>query len=186
MSSSFGLVDNQGARGDTWHVVANSLWLLPQTRFFDTGNLITEIAYSHLQQVTKNENQFRGEGYGGCVGQDRSDGCATKNYVGVAVSFAPQWLGVFPGWNLSAPISFDYGVSGNAATGGGSEGKYSYKVGVKGVLDERYEVTLAYIGYGSDTKQRYVPGVGNTVVGGRGDIGLTDRDWVSLTLSTAF
>lgn len=186
LSSRFGLDDDQGARGDTWHVVANSLWLLPQTRFFDTGNLITEVAYSHLQQVTKNADQFRGEGYGGCVGQNKNWGCATRNYVGMAVNFTPQWLGVFPGWNLSAPISVDYGVSGNAATGGGAQGKYSYKVGVKGVLDERYEITLAYIGYGSDTIKRNVPGVGNTVVGGRGDVGLTDRDWVSLTLSTAF
>ncbi|MCY1184096.1 hypothetical protein D3C81_1815180 [compost metagenome] len=83
-------------------------------------------------------------------------------------------------------MSFDYGVSGNAATGGGSEGKYSYKIGIKGTLDERYDVTLAYIGYGSPRKYADIPSVGKTVVGGAGDIGLSDRNWISLTLSTAF
>ena len=29
-------------------------------------------------------------------------------------------------------------------------------------------------------------GVGKTVVGGSGDIGLSDRNWLSLTFSTAF
>jgi hypothetical protein len=47
-------------------------------------------------------------------------------------------------------------------------------------------VTLAYIGYGSPRKYADIPGVGKTVVGGSGDIGLSDRNWISLTLSTAF
>ncbi|MCY1444378.1 hypothetical protein D9M71_608450 [compost metagenome] len=180
-------MDNQGARGDTWHLVVNGLWLLPRTDFFDTGNVIAEMAYSHVQRVTDRKELFKGEGYSGCpTGQDKEWGCATRNYVGVAFSFAPQWLGVFPGWNISAPMSFDYGVSGNAATGGGSEGKYSYKIGIKGTLDERYDVTLAYIGYGSPRKYADIPSVGKTVVGGAGDIGLSDRNWISLTLSTAF
>ena len=145
------------------------------------------MAFSHVQRVTKHEELFKGEGYGGCpAGQDKHYGCATKNYVGLAVSFAPQWLGVFPGWNISTPMSVDYGVNGNAATGGGNEGKYTWKAGVKGTYDERVDVTLSYIGYGSERKYADVAGVGKTVVGGTGDVGLTDRNWVSLTLSTAF
>ncbi|MBD1552584.1 DUF1302 domain-containing protein [Pseudomonas typographi] len=187
VSSNISTVDDQGARGDTVHLVVNGLWLLPQTKFFDTGNFIAELAYSHLQRVTKHAELFKGEGYAGCpAGQDKAWGCATRNYVGVAFSFAPQWLGVFPGWNISAPMSLDYGLSGNAANGGGNEGKYSYKVGIKGTFDERYEVTLAYIGYGSQRKYDDIPGIGKTVVGGNGDIGLSDRNWLSLTLSTAF
>ncbi|MBG6463836.1 DUF1302 family protein [Pseudomonas aeruginosa] len=187
VSSNIDTRDNQGARGDTWHLVVNGLWLLPRTAYFDTGNVIAEMAYSRVQRVTEHKELFKAEGYAGCpAGQDKAWGCATRDYLGVAFSFAPQWLGVFPGWNISAPMSFDYGVSGNAATGGGSEGKYSYKVGIKGTLDERHDVTLAYIGYGSPRKYADIPGVGKTVVGGAGDIGLSDRNWVSLTLSTAF
>lgn len=187
VSSNISTTDNQGARGDTWHMVVNGLWLLPRTDYFDTGSLITEMAFSHVQRVTKHEELFKGEGYGGCpAGQDKHYGCATKNYVGLAVSFAPQWLGVFPGWNISTPMSVDYGVNGNAATGGGNEGKYTWKAGVKGTYDERVDVTLSYIGYGSERKYADVAGVGKTVVGGTGDVGLTDRNWVSLTLSTAF
>ncbi|WP_193073429.1 DUF1302 domain-containing protein [Pseudomonas sp. FME51] len=186
ISSRIDLADNQGARGDTWHMVANALWLLPPTPLWDTGSLITEVAYSHLDKVTENADQFRGEGYGGCVDEDKDWGCATRNYAGLAINFTPQWLGVLPGWNISAPMSLNYGISGNAATGGGNEGDYNFKVGIKGLLDERYEISLSYIGYGSDTITRNVPGVGNTVIGGNGSIGLSDRDWISLTLGTAF
>ena len=186
VSSSFNLADGQGARGNTWHMVANGLSLLPTTPLFDTGSLIAEIAYSRLDKVKSNADLFRGEGYAGCDGQDKDWGCATRDYTGVAVNFTPQWLSVFPGWNISAPISLNYGISGNAATGGGNEGDYNFKVGIKGVLDERYEISLAYIGYGSKTITRDIPGVGKTVVGGNGSVGLSDRDWVSLTLSTAF
>jgi hypothetical protein len=187
ISSNISTADNQGARGDTWHMVVNSLWLLPRTQYFDTGSLITEMAFSHVERVKKHEELFKGEGYGGCpAGQDKHFGCATDNYVGLAVSFAPQWLGVFPGWNISTPMSVDYGVSGVAATGGGNEGKYTWKAGVKGTYDERLDVTLSYIGYGSERHYADVAGVGKTVIGGSGDVGLTDRNWVSLTVSTAF
>ncbi len=84
------------------------------------------------------------------------------------------------------PMSVDYGISGNAATGGGNEGRYTYKVGVKALFDERYDFTLAYIGYGSQRNYDDIAGVGKTVVGGSGDIGLSDRNWLSLTFSTAF
>ena len=91
-----------------------------------------------------------------------------------------------PGLNVSAPMSINYGVSGNAAAGGGNEGDYNFKVGIEGVFDERYELSLSYIGYGSDAIKRDIPNVGNTVVGGNGNIGIADRDWVSLSFSTAF
>ncbi len=187
ISKNFSAVDNQGARGDTVHMVVNTLWLLPRTDYFDTGSFIAELAYSHVQKVTEHKELFKGEGYDGCpAGQDKEWGCATRNYVGVAFNLSPQWLGVFPGWNISAPMSVDYGLSGNAANGGGSEGKYSYKVGIKGTFDERYDVTLAYIGYGSQRKYADIAGVGKAVVGGTGDIGLSDRNWLSLSFSTAF
>lgn len=185
-SSNFDPVTDEGARGNTWHLIANSLWLLPSTALFDTGTLITEVAYSHLDRVTQNQELFRGEGYTSCQNQDKDWGCATRNYAGVAVNFTPQWLTVMPGLNVSAPMSISYGVSGNAAAGGGNEDDYNFKVGIEGVFDERYELSLSYIGYGSDAIKRDVPNVGNTVVGGNGSIGIADRDWVSLSFSTAF
>ena len=105
-----------------------------------------------------------------------------RNYLGVAFNFASQWLGVFFGWNFLVLMSFDYGVSGNVVIGGGSEGKYSYKIGVKGTLDECYDVILVYIGYGSSRKYVDIFGVGKIVVGGFGDIGLFDCNWISLKM----
>jgi len=53
-------------------MVVNGLWLLPRTDYFDTGSLITEMAFSHVQRVTKHEELFKGEGYGGCRRAGRS------------------------------------------------------------------------------------------------------------------
>ncbi|MFU7548053.1 dehydrogenase, partial [Pseudomonas paraeruginosa] len=56
ISSNFSALDNQGARGDTWHLVVNGLWLLPRTAYFDTGNFIAEMAYSRVQRVTDHKD----------------------------------------------------------------------------------------------------------------------------------
>lgn len=75
ISSNFSAQDNQGARGDTWHLVVNGLWLLPRTAYFDTGNFIAEMAYSRVQRVTDHKDLFKGEGYAGCpAGQDKAWG----------------------------------------------------------------------------------------------------------------
>jgi hypothetical protein len=39
-----------GARGDTLHVVANGIYLLPKTPVWDSGSLIVELAYSRLRK----------------------------------------------------------------------------------------------------------------------------------------
>lgn len=58
-------------------------------------------------------------------------------------------------------MSVDYGVNGNAATGGGNEGKYTWKAGIK-TYDERVDVTLSYIGYGSERHYADVAGVSSS------------------------
>lgn len=87
VSSNISTVDNQGARGDTWHMVVNGLWLLPRTDYFDTGSLIAEMAFSHVARVTQHEELFKGEGYGGCpAGQDKHYGCATTRTMSASPS----------------------------------------------------------------------------------------------------
>lgn len=155
--------------------------------YFDIGNVIVEMVYSCVQWVIEYKELFKVEGYVGClVGQDKVWGCVMCDYLGVVFSFVLQWFGVFFGWNIFVLMSFDYGVLGNVVIGGGSEGKYSYKVGIKGMLDECYDVILVYIGYGSLCKYVDIFGVGKIVVGGVGDIGLFDCNWVLLILSIVF
>lgn len=184
VSTGISLADDQGARGDTWHLVSNAVWLLPSTPLFDTGSLVVEGAYSHLARVTHNENLYK-EGGNGCVG-GRKAGCATDNYLGLAVNFTPEWLNVIPRWDLAAPISIDYGVSGNAAAGGGNQGAYRYSIGLRGTFDRHHEVRLSYIGYHAESVKQTVPGIGEVISAGSGNVGLNDRGWISLSVSMGF
>ena len=183
-------VDNQGPRGDTLHAVVNGVYLLPATKFWDTGTLIAELAYSRLLSVTSHADLYNGVGYGSCVTTggttpgDKSDGCSTKNYAALAVIFAPQYLQVLPSWDMELPVSVNYGLSGNAASaGGGNEKSLSWSVGTKMVYQQKHEFSLQYAN--TSAKPKYDPS-GTTVIGGNGSVGTTDRGWLAFTYKSAF
>jgi len=93
-------VDQQGPRGNTLHVVANGVYLLPASRFWDTGTFITEIAYSRLLKVTSHRELYKGVGEASCLSPagrpgGKSDGCSSKNYAALAMLFSPQYLQMF-------------------------------------------------------------------------------------------
>jgi hypothetical protein len=59
------------------------------------------------------------------------DGCATKNYVGIALAFTPTWFQSFPGVDLSLPVSYSRGLSGNSPlVFGGNQGLGNYSIGL--------------------------------------------------------
>ncbi|WP_370540495.1 DUF1302 domain-containing protein [Azospirillum sp. INR13] len=181
-SASISAVDNQGARGNTWHAVANAVWLLDSSPVYDTGNLVVELAYSRLGEVTHNASLYKGRGYGGCVGLSAADGCSTRDYVGIAANFTPQWLQVFPSTDLDLPMTINYGLRGNAPTaGGGNEGVLTWSVGAKLTYQQRHEVTLRYTDQHADGKY-----ANNALIGGNGSPQLNDRGYVSLTYKTSF
>lgn len=173
--------NNEGPRGETMHLLMNFVKGLPSTALWDTGTVIGELSYSHLIDVTHNEDFFNGEGYG-CQ-TDRDDGCATKNFWGVGLQFNPQWLQVFPGVDLSLPITARYGLGGNGSTSmSGNEGHYNYSVGLAADIYQRHKVTLTY----SDTHNDINDVVNGVAVSGNGGYANNDRGWVSLSLQTSF
>jgi hypothetical protein len=182
-------VDNQGPRGDTWHALINGVYLLPKTPLADTGSLVAELAYSRLQKVNSNEAFYQRAGSAACVNPsggrgDKSDGCSTKDYLGMAVLFTPQYLQVAPSLDIELPMSLTYGLRGNApSSGGGKEGELSWSVGVKATYAQKHEFSLLY----ADTRARskYDPS-GSVLVGGSGSTGTTDRGWLALTYKTSF
>ncbi|MBT9475218.1 DUF1302 family protein [Polaromonas sp.] len=182
-------VDNQGPRGDTWHALINGVYLLPKTPLADTGSLVAELAYSRLQKVNSNEAFYQRAGSAACVNPsggrgDKSDGCSTKDYLGMAVLFTPQYLQVAPSLDVELPMSLTYGLRGNApSSGGGKEGELSWSVGVKATYAQMHEFSLLY----ADTRARskYDPS-GSVLVGGSGSTGTTDRGWLALTYKTSF
>jgi len=181
-STSLG-ADEKPAIGNTWHLSLSAIQMLGTTALYDTGTWQSEIVYSYLDKVTENKNLFNGEGYASCKGLDKWDGCATRNFVAAATNFTPQWLQVFPSVDLELPVTLNYGIYGNAAAGGGSQGALVWSVGIKATYDQQHEVTLRYTDQAAHTKYDDATGA---VTGGNGNVGLTDRGYVSLTFKTGF
>ncbi|MFJ3483211.1 DUF1302 domain-containing protein [Pseudomonas sp. NPDC090202] len=184
-------VDNEGPRGDTLHFIANAVYGVPRNFISDNGTLVGEFAYSHLLRVTEHDELYKGVGNAACTNArtptiagsgSESDGCSSKNYYAVAVNYTPQYLSIFPSWDLDVPLTVNYGLHGNAPTaGGGNEGALSYSVGVKFTYAQLYEFGLRY----ADTDARS-KNLANGTIAGNGNVGGTDRGWLAFTFKTSF
>lgn len=185
-------VDHEGPRGNTWHAVLNGVYLVPATPLWDTGSLVAELAYSRLDKVTSHPELYKGVGYA-CIKSgttaavgDKSDGCATSSFSALAVSFTPQYLNILPSWNLDLPLTLNYGLHGNAPTGGGGfENALTWSVGAKMTYRQIHEFSLRYSDSHASTKYN----AANVAIGGAGlssTLGSTDRGWLVFTYKTGF
>lgn len=181
--------DNEGPRGDTLHFVANAVYGVPRNFIANNATLVAEFAYSHLRKVTDHEELYLGEHNNNCVDPrvgtpgsgDKRDGCSTRNYAAMAVNYTPQYLSVFPSWDMTVPLTVNYGLSGNAASaGGGNEGALTWSAGVQLTYAQRYEFGLRYAD--SDAQSKRIPG---DTIGGNGAVGGTDRGWLAFTFKTS-
>ena len=191
---------SQGARGDTLNMVANVLSILDRTPLYNTGTALAEIAVVHKVRVTDQAARYQGVGEPGCAtGTDRYAGCSTDTAVLIGGLFEPQWLQVAPGWDLSTPLFGMYGLWGNAASNAMplKQGDITYSIGVKGVLQQRYNFALAYNGYHGHTSgmtnagasqgvPNGVPGFAQYYATGNNMYQFNDRNWLSFTFSAAF
>ena len=174
----------KGARGDTVHALVNGAGAIARTPVFDQATWATELAWSQYTKVRSGANLFNAIGYAPCNNKDKFDGCATKNYVGASFAFTPTWFQVFPGVDLSAPMSYAVGLSGNAATVfGGNQGLGNYAVGVSADVQQKYRFDLKYIDYVGRYKDNGTAAV--TATNGLTTF-LKDRGFVSLTFKTTF
>ena len=105
-----------------------------------------------------------------------TDGC-------FGFSFTPTWYQVLPGVDLSAPLTYAVGLSGNAATVfGGNQGMGNYSIGLGVDIHQKYRIDLKYI----DFVGRYRDN-GTTVTSQNGlTTLLRDRGFASLTFKTTF
>ena len=175
--------DTKGARGDTWHAVVNALGTVSKTPVFDSASWAAELTYSRWSRVSSGENLFNALGYTPCNGKDKFDGCVTKDYVGIGLSFTPSWFQVLPGVDLSAPFTYAVGLSGNSATTfGGNQGLGNFSIGVGADVQQKYRFDLKYIDFVGRTKDN---GTAVTSVNGFTTY-LKDRGFVSLTFKTTF
>lgn len=173
-----------GPLGDTYHALINAIAVVPQTWAWNTATLSSELTWMHWARVTQNQAAFKGSSSyvapDGSAPVDR----VTRDYFGLAINFTPTWFQVFPGVDLTAPLTWSQGLSGNAAVQlGGNQGTGSWSAGIGADLYQKYNLKLAYNGY-----------FGNYTIGPTGAMNfnngsfasLSDRGWVSLTFKTTF
>jgi hypothetical protein len=185
------LTQTEGAKGDVLNVVANAIVPLSRSPLWQTGTLTAEVNFTHLLSVTQNAALYNGIGYAGCPSGNKWNGCSTRNYVGAGMVFQPQWLQVFPGVDVSMPMSATVGLYGNNPINPGSaasgQGFWVYSFGLQALIRQKTTVTLAYNGYHAHVNSTATTPSGLPYdVGGNGLIDLNDRPWVSLTLQSSF
>ncbi|MEJ8810047.1 DUF1302 domain-containing protein [Variovorax ureilyticus] len=176
--------NTKGPRGDTYHGLINAVGVIPKTALFDTATWAVEMVWAQWAKVTSGANLFYAEGFAACAGKDKWDGCTTKNYFGTGMAFTPTWFQVWPGIDLSMPITYAVGLSGNAPTVfGGNQGNGNYSVGLGVDVRQKYRFDIKYIDYlGS---YRSTNGTAVTSQNGFTTL-LKDRGFVSLTFKTTF
>ncbi len=181
--------DTKGPRGDTWHGLVYVLGTVPKMPLFDAATWAAELQYSRWDKVRSGANLFNALGFAPCnatataAAKDKWDGCATKDYWGVGMAFTPTWFQVFPGVDLSAPMTYAVGIAGNSATVfGGNEGLGNYTLGVSADVQQKYRFDLKYVDFLGRYKDN---GTAVTSTNGLTTF-LRDRGFVSLTFRTTF
>lgn len=175
-----------GARGSTWHGVLNAFFTFAETPFWDSANLITELTWNHWSDVKQGAAVFKGRDSYMVVGPGGTPVTpadkVSKDYYGLAINFTPTRYQVLPGADLSLPISYSQGLSGNSAVLlGGNEDAGSYSVGVAMDLYSKYRFDLKYVDFLGDTTTN--PASAITSNGGANAL-LTDRGFVVFTFKT--
>ncbi|MET1080512.1 MAG: DUF1302 domain-containing protein [Pseudomonas sp.] len=133
--------DSMSATGDTLHWTLNGLMTIGDTPLFDSASLLGELYYSNLLKLDSH-NQALYKGQDSYHGIDQ----ATRDNWGVAVNFTPTWFQVFPGVDMTAPMSVNLGLDGvSPVQGGGAEDTGTYSVGVGAVIYNQYFVDLKYV-----------------------------------------
>ncbi|MFM0394971.1 DUF1302 domain-containing protein [Paraburkholderia phytofirmans] len=178
---------NQGPIGDVINGLVNATYILPRSPLWSTGTLAAELVYQHLQHISANPDLYNGVGSLACTGGGLSTGCATRNALGLTVNFAPQYLQVLPGVDLTIPMTVTAGLAGNGATSGSSSAhSWTWQIGATASIWQKYTVGLYYGGFYSHYKQTSATAYPIATTAGNGPYMYNDRGYVLLTLQATF
>ena len=156
--------DYPGATGDIWGVVINGLGFLnSEWGLWDGGTWILEYTTSWLDDYAENP-QFANP----LIHKGR-----VTTQIGAV--FRPTWYQVFPGWDLTVPMTVSYGIDGEQPPQGSvvHEELGNASIGLSFKIDEVWIVESRYAAY-----------FGPTANGTTGP--LNDRDNVSFTVKRTF
>ena len=171
--------DAPGARGSTWHALVNGTYVVPSTPLFNSATIAGELTWMHLDKVTQNAAVYKGRDAYTAIDKP------TSTYWGLGLSFTPTWYQALTGVDLTMPLTWSRGMSGNAATlFGGNKGAGNWSAGLGATVFQAYLVNLSYIGYFGDYAVN--PANGAATVFNGSSASISDRGWVSLTFKTTF
>jgi hypothetical protein len=145
------------------HVVANALGFLNDNGLWQGGSYIVETTVAWLDDVDQHEE---------LLSKDVHEGTPV---IGIGASFNPQYFQVFPGTDLTIPLSVSYTISGDASPMAlsGNEGVGNASVGAEFLVNQAWTISAKYnIFFGSSDN-----GIGGL---------LKDRDNVALTIKRTF
>ncbi|RJF91840.1 DUF1302 domain-containing protein [Noviherbaspirillum saxi] len=172
--------DVLGARGETLHGVFNVIGTVNSTPMFDSASWNAELAWSRLLSVTNDPNNvFKGRT--GYTAIDR----VSKDFFGVSLGFTPTWFQIFPGADLSMPVNYSRGLSGNSTvSSGGNKYAGSWSVGLALDLYSKYRFDLKYV----DAFGHYTVNSATGAVAASAGAGalLNDRGALYATFKTSF
>lgn len=174
--------ETSGARGDTMHAVVNALGTISKTPVFDAATWAVEATWNDFLKVRSGAKLFSAEGYAPCAGKSKWDGCSTRNYAGLGMTFTPTWYQVFKDVDLLAPMSISQGVYGNSSVVlGGNQATGTYSAGIAADIHQAYRVDLKYVDY-----YGHVNGT-TSITSQNGLLSLLrDRGFLALTIKATF
>lgn len=174
---------DEGARGNTVHALLNGVKQVGQTALWTSATFTGEVAYSYLDKINSGERYFNGCKRKGLPDRDEETGCASRDAWIGTVRFSPSWVGVAPGWDVSATASVTVGLDGNSPVlGGGNEKAGSYTVGTTFTYNSQHDFSIAYIDYLGTYEKNPVTG---TILASNGSQ-LQDRGWLALSYKGQF
>ncbi len=149
-----------GPVGDVWSVVINGVGLLNgDLGLWDGGTWILEGTFTMLDECNEH-----------C---ELLDNKVSENRVVSAVSgvFKPTWFQVYPGWDLSIPMSVSYTIDGEKSpfTFGGDEERGNGSIGAELLINQAWTINAKYNTFFGPV---------NAGIGGL----LKDRDNISMTI----
>ncbi|GAA5317802.1 MAG: DUF1302 domain-containing protein [Candidatus Pelagadaptatus aseana] len=161
--------------GDTWHVVINALGLLNDNGWWEGGSYIIEATFNWVEDI----DYSRQPEYLTLVTQDLEG--SGNIYVDegriashLAVLFRPTWYQVFPGVDLTVPVSVSIGIDGNGTSSFlGDEESGSASIGLDFNVNQTWSAAIKYNSFFGPVDN----GFGNR---------LKDRDNISLTFKRTF
>lgn len=167
-----------GASGNTLHGLVNVFGITAKTPLFDAATWIAELTWNRATSVKRGAQFYKGRP--DYAGVDKVDG----DFYGFAANFTPTWYQVFPGVDVSAPMSASIGLKGNSPIlVGGNKDAGNYSLGLSFDIRQKYKFDLKWTDFFGPLGYNAAGAISSNA--GTSPL-LKDRGFISATFKTTF